>query len=81
MLLPGAVGPWSSAAINATTAMMVLNIQNPLNLPLQSVVYDFEMEQWIHYPRFEQIDFQADNTTAVWQVSLTVLISKHNRKY
>ena len=80
-LIEGAIEPWSSAAINATTAMIVYIKRDPNFSLMSSIVYDFELEKWIHYPKIQQvIDYQAQNQIFTFKTSLTVLIYKQNRK-
>ena len=80
-LIEGAIEPWSSAAINATTAMIVYIKRDPNFSLMSSIVYDFELEKWIHYPKIQEvIDYQVQNQIVTFKTSLAVLISKQNRK-
>ena len=77
--MEGASQPWTSAAINATTAMMVLQIQGPKLSPMSSRVYNFEYEQWIKYPDILQIHHYSN--AMVWETSMTMIVSKQKRMY
>ena len=78
-LIPGASGQKATTAINATTIMMIFDVDDPDNHELVApYLYSFARKQWTTYPRVKAI---VDNTGLfAGHLSLTTLISKKSIK-